>query len=458
MGKFMKPGKVVMVLAGRYAGRKAVIVKNIDDGTTDRPYSHALVAGIDRYPRKVTTTMGKKKIAKRSKIKAFVKVFNYNHLMPTRYSVDIPLDKTVVNKDVFRDPALKRKARREAKIKFEERYKTGKNKCDRRKEATFTMSSDEDFSLVVDNVQQSQDTLEGTKALIAKYKAKLRCLKEELTDLVGQIQRAQAALEEEEATNQHLREQSEVFSAVPEKELVFTGLTLDAADKQRFQMKSHIVYPMAEGTALVTFEEEDVAQNILRLKTHRVGLGEECRITVEARPVQLMVPTLVEIDSEICPRRILLSNLPKMDTETMLNRLEIHFSKSKNGGGEVEDCEMLTDTGTVVITFLENNIARHLTDKEYHEVMLKEKHRVRATPFLNGNITNLKTKMSMSSRTVLLTGIPDVMDRDILQDLLEIHFQKNSNGGGEIEAFLYNPIGEQTSAVFKGISPKTEEK
>lgn len=128
MGKFMKPGKVVLVLAGRYSGRKAVIVKNIDDGTSDRPYSHALVAGIDRYPRKVTATMGKKKIAKRSKIKAFVKVCNYNHLMPTRYSVDIPLDKTIVNKDVFRDPALKRKARREAKVKFEERYKTGKNK------------------------------------------------------------------------------------------------------------------------------------------------------------------------------------------------------------------------------------------------------------------------------------------------------------------------------------------
>lgn len=60
--------------------------QNIDDGTTDRPYSHALVAGIDRYPRKVTATMGKKKVAKRSKIKAFVKVFNYNHLMPTRYA------------------------------------------------------------------------------------------------------------------------------------------------------------------------------------------------------------------------------------------------------------------------------------------------------------------------------------------------------------------------------------
>jgi len=50
----------------------------------------------------------------------FVCLINASSLL--RYSVDIPLDKTVVNKDVFRDPALKRKARREAKVKFEERY------------------------------------------------------------------------------------------------------------------------------------------------------------------------------------------------------------------------------------------------------------------------------------------------------------------------------------------------
>nr|XP_060643219.1 large ribosomal subunit protein eL27-like [Anolis sagrei ordinatus] len=111
MGKFMKPGKVVFVLAGYYSGCKAVIVKNIDGGTSDRPYSHALMAGTDRYPHKVAASMGKKKIAKWSKIKSFVKVYNYNHLMRTRYSVDIPLDKTIVNKDVFWDPALKCKAR-----------------------------------------------------------------------------------------------------------------------------------------------------------------------------------------------------------------------------------------------------------------------------------------------------------------------------------------------------------
>lgn len=70
----MKSGKVVLVLSGRFAGRKAVIVKPTDDGTTDKPFGHALVAGIDRYPRKVTKRMAKKKIKMRSKIKPFLKV------------------------------------------------------------------------------------------------------------------------------------------------------------------------------------------------------------------------------------------------------------------------------------------------------------------------------------------------------------------------------------------------
>ena len=49
MGKFLKQGKVVLVLNGRFAGRKAVIVKNYDEGGADKPYGHALVAGIDRW-------------------------------------------------------------------------------------------------------------------------------------------------------------------------------------------------------------------------------------------------------------------------------------------------------------------------------------------------------------------------------------------------------------------------
>ncbi|KAK6105507.1 60S ribosomal protein L27, putative [Brugia malayi] len=128
MGKIMKPGKVVLVLGGRFAGRKAIIVKAYDEGSSDRAYSHALIAGIDKYPLMVTKRMGKKKIKSRSKLRPFVGIASYSNLLPTRYSVDVLLDKNLINKDVLKEPGKKRRARMEVKKKFEERYKTGKNR------------------------------------------------------------------------------------------------------------------------------------------------------------------------------------------------------------------------------------------------------------------------------------------------------------------------------------------
>lgn len=74
MVKVYKPGRVVILLTGKQAGKKAIVIKSNDEGTQDRPYEHGLVAGIERYPRKVTKSMSKKKIARRSKIKPFVRV------------------------------------------------------------------------------------------------------------------------------------------------------------------------------------------------------------------------------------------------------------------------------------------------------------------------------------------------------------------------------------------------
>ena len=41
MGIF-KGGKVVIMLAGRFAGRKAVVVKATDDGNGDKRFGHAV--------------------------------------------------------------------------------------------------------------------------------------------------------------------------------------------------------------------------------------------------------------------------------------------------------------------------------------------------------------------------------------------------------------------------------
>ncbi|XP_037332249.2 interferon-induced protein 35 [Pungitius pungitius] len=364
------------------------------------------------------------------------------------------------------------------------------------------MFNDEDFSLVIDERKPSKDSLEEIKASIDRYKRRheqliqdqqelaaiteqqmrttqefrWRCdmltrdlekdqcsyeeqienkkaqaalMQQEETEMLKEIQRVEEALKEEEAQNQHLQQQVEVFTAVPQRPVDFVG----TKGSDAFQMRSRVVYPMEGGTALVTFEDEAVAGRILDMKEQRVALGSECSIAVEARRVQLVLPQLVEIDSEVSPRHVLVSNLPKMETEKLLNKLEIHFSKRRHGGGEVEKCELLPDSDDVVITFLESDVARGLTDTEHHQVELQGgKQSVRVTPFLDGTITSLKTRVAVCRRTVLLTGIPDVMKPDGLLDLLEIHFQRSTNGGGEIEAFLYNPLGGRTSALFEGVS------
>merc|ERR1712146_334750 len=81
-----------ILTGGRYAGKKALVVKTFDEGTKARPFPHCLVAGVAKAPLKVTKAHGKKKLQKRSKCKAFVKYVNYNHMMPTRYVVPTEFD------------------------------------------------------------------------------------------------------------------------------------------------------------------------------------------------------------------------------------------------------------------------------------------------------------------------------------------------------------------------------
>ncbi|CAD7931669.1 unnamed protein product [Amoebophrya sp. A120] len=92
MGKFLKAGRIVIITSGRMAGKKAVCVKTFDEGSKSRAFGHCLVAGIEKAPLKITTSMSKKKQMKRLRVKPFVKYVNYTHLMPTRYSIPGDMD------------------------------------------------------------------------------------------------------------------------------------------------------------------------------------------------------------------------------------------------------------------------------------------------------------------------------------------------------------------------------
>mmetsp|Transcript_28831 Transcript_28831/g.59031 ORF Transcript_28831/g.59031 Transcript_28831/m.59031 type:complete len:146 (-) Transcript_28831:255-692(-) len=134
----VKSGKVVIVLAGRHAGKKAVVVKTYDDGTEDKRYSHCLVAGIARGPRRVTRGMSKKKVEKRSRtVKPFVKYVNVRHVFPTRYVVDMDLKKAVDEADLA-NAERKVDVKKGLKKVFEDRYLNQKSVTSEKKAAGST--------------------------------------------------------------------------------------------------------------------------------------------------------------------------------------------------------------------------------------------------------------------------------------------------------------------------------
>ena len=85
MVKCIKPGKVVVITAGKYAGKKAVVVKVSEEATSGYKFPYAVVVGVESTPRKVTRAMDEKTIEKRTSMRVFTKVINLQHFMPTRF-------------------------------------------------------------------------------------------------------------------------------------------------------------------------------------------------------------------------------------------------------------------------------------------------------------------------------------------------------------------------------------
>jgi large subunit ribosomal protein L27e len=72
--------------------------------------------------------MGAKRQHKHSRVKPFIKIINYNHLMPTRYTLDLEGLKGSVAHDTFKEVSARQESKKNIKKVFEERFATGKNK------------------------------------------------------------------------------------------------------------------------------------------------------------------------------------------------------------------------------------------------------------------------------------------------------------------------------------------
>jgi large subunit ribosomal protein L27e len=125
----------VIILHGKHAGKKCVVLHTNDQGTNKHSFGHCVVAGIEKYPRKVTKRMSAKKIAARSKITPFIKLINYRHILPTRYAFDIGDEtKQAVDTGAFStsaskedNPEARKKSVIAVKKALEAKYKTGRS-------------------------------------------------------------------------------------------------------------------------------------------------------------------------------------------------------------------------------------------------------------------------------------------------------------------------------------------
>ena len=143
MVKFYKPGKIVVILNGRYAGRKGVIVKSNYESVKDRKYPHCMVVGLSKGPKKPT----KKNIAKMKaqieqlessekenaadrvkRLKSFgifIKTYNMSHLLATRYTLK---DELGIAKSVAKIDELDKKIKEDnAAVNSKEKNKKDEN-------------------------------------------------------------------------------------------------------------------------------------------------------------------------------------------------------------------------------------------------------------------------------------------------------------------------------------------
>jgi len=81
------PGRFVVMLGGRHAGKKAVVIASYPQGTEQRKFPYCVVLGLEKGPKKVTREMSQEVLVKRTQIKTFIKAVNFNHVLLTRHVV-----------------------------------------------------------------------------------------------------------------------------------------------------------------------------------------------------------------------------------------------------------------------------------------------------------------------------------------------------------------------------------
>ncbi|NXI44867.1 NMI protein, partial [Galbula dea] len=199
-------------------------------------------------------------------------------------------------------------------------------------------------------------------------------------------------------------------------------------------------FRLNQNQALLTFEDEGVAQRLLKKEKHTVNLDSKTA-DVRVKACTLEMGMKMQLHVTISGKKINVSEVPALSIpdEWMRDKLELSFYKSERGGGEVENVEYDKSSGTAVITFLRPGATQNFVRCTKYPFFVSERCcRLSVSPYVDVHLEKFQIYSGVSTKTILLQGTEEMdADEESVQDMVQIHFQKPSNSGGEIENIKY---------------------
>ncbi|XP_038278616.1 N-myc-interactor isoform X1 [Dermochelys coriacea] len=334
-----------------------------------------------------------------------------------------------------------------------EKWKERLEKAEKQKDELLLLklSADEKRDQAQDELRKLMDLEEEQykESIIRKenQERNLTVVKHQNIELQREIQKLRDDLA---AKSSKLSQDFRIKREIPKKKMKFTGMKNAESDDTflntccLFHIAAKIPFRLQQRQALLTFEEEDVAQKLIRRGEHIVSLDNE-KIELKAMPVTLGTGVKFELHVTISGEKINVSEVPDLPIpdEWIRDKLELNFYKSKPGGGEVKDVRYDRRSRTAIITFLKPGVADNCMRCTKHPFCINEKRfMLSISPNIEKHLEKFQIFSGISKKTILLSEIQEVEeDEESMQDMIEIHFQKPSNDGGEIENIKYVATG-----------------
>ncbi|KAK5921450.1 hypothetical protein CgunFtcFv8_025155 [Champsocephalus gunnari] len=273
--------------------------------------------------------------------------------------------------------------------------------------------------------------------------------------LLDKLKSFQTELEAKRAESTELKLKFKIYAQIPDTEVNYRTLYEEQMGdgsqpiSGRYLISQRASVHLQGGQALITFEEEKVASQILKIPKCSVSC-EHSSVDVKPRGITMDPAVKFEVILDVSRKEVKVHNIPtSMPEDRMKDQLELSFCRPSRGGGEVERVTYDKNTGSGQITFLHPGVADGLALRGWYRLDLDSEVDVQVRPVYSYQLLRFQTFCGSPKRTVLLEDIEDKEEEEEdLQDHLEIHFQKPSNYGGEIQSIRYLSGGKALQAFF----------